>query len=244
MVNSAESTTCIFLELTVDNASHKNCSKGYTLIETLIAMAIFSFMVLLGSTALDQSLQRYQGLLGKELGLWQFTKNIWLGKSLGSMIDYYVPIGNGQWAPYFMGDQSNLSYISLAPLAGDLPVVVWIKQEKNAENKRQLVYYEIPVYTKRASDLERDEVFGDYKRGNTIPIVEEADTIGLAFFVYNNQRGQHQWVEEFDGRTQHVLPAQIKISVTKDGRREDKLFTVNTNGLLKTGYGKTLVYPE
>ena len=146
-------------------------------------MAIFSLMVLLGSTALDQSLQRYQGLLGKELGLWQFTKNIWLGKSLGSMIDYYVPVANGQWAPYFMGSQSNLSYISLAPLAGDLPVAVWIKQEKNAENKRQLVYYEIPVYTKMASDLERDEVFGDYKRGNAIPIVEGADTIGLTFFA-------------------------------------------------------------
>ena len=234
----------IFSNLTVYNVFLKNRSKGYTLIETLIAMAIFSMMVLLASTALDQSLQRYQGLLAKELGFWQFTKNIWLGKSLGSMVDYYVPIGNGRWAPYFIGDQSNLSYISLAPLAGDLPVAVWIKQEKDASNKRKLVYYEIPVYTKMASDLERDEVFGDYKKGNAISIVEGADTIELMFLVYDNHRGQHQWVEAFDGRTQHVLPAQIKISITKDGQREDKLFTVNTNGLLKTMYGETLRYPE
>lgn len=219
-------------------------SRGYTLIEALIALAMFSLMVFLGTMALDQSLRQYQGLLGKGLGLWEFTKRIWVGKSLGSMVNYYVPLPNGQWAPYFIGDQSTLSYVSLAPLAGKLPVAVWIKQEQDASNKRRLVYYEVPVYTKRAADFERDEVFGDFKRGTSLPIVEGADSIRFAFLVFNLNLKKYLWVEEFNGRQNHVLPTQVKITITKNSRDEDQLFTVHTNGLDKMLYGEIFRYPE
>ena len=89
---------------------------------------------------------------------------MWVTKSFNAAIDYYVYTEGKKWFPYFHGSQGSVSYVSLSPVAGDLPVVVWLKNEKMNTGKRSLVYYELPVYTKDYKELERMDTFHDYKK--------------------------------------------------------------------------------
>ncbi len=144
--------------------------KGYTLIEVLVALAIFSSMMMLAGVALNQGLKQYHGLAEKGIGFWDYAKKIWIDKSFNSTIDYYVYRRGDRWFPYFKGNQEGISYISLAPLAGDLPVVIWIRNEAAENGMRSLVYYELPIYTKSYEEIERNYIFGDYKKGRSIKL--------------------------------------------------------------------------
>ncbi|PMP91694.1 MAG: prepilin-type cleavage/methylation domain-containing protein, partial [Hydrogenobaculum sp.] len=55
--------------------------KGYTLIEVIIAVAIFSMMVVLGTMAFTQGLRQYKNILRHGLNFWQNAKYVWLTKS-------------------------------------------------------------------------------------------------------------------------------------------------------------------
>ena len=108
----------------------RSLSKGYTLIEVLVAMAIFGSMLTLGGLALNQGLKQYQGLAEKGINFWDQAKEIGIGKSFHSMIDYYVYTRSEGWIPYFRGNENEISYVSLSPLAGTVPVIVWIRKEE------------------------------------------------------------------------------------------------------------------
>ena len=195
-------------------------------------------MLLLAAMALNQSVQRYQDLLKKDIGFWEYTKNIWLDKSLGSVIDYYVPSSGGTWVPYFMGNQSGLSFVSLSPVAADLPVFVWIKIEPSEDSKHRLVYYELPAYAKTARELERAEIFREYKKGNAVPLMDNIDSMNITFYGYDLALKQYRWSEEFDGKTRHLLPTIIKVEMLKAGSQIIRTFNIHTNSLMKLSYGE------
>ena len=52
----------------------KRISEGYTLIEVVIAIAIFSFMIALATAALNQGLKQYQHMMDKGINLWDAAK--------------------------------------------------------------------------------------------------------------------------------------------------------------------------
>lgn len=211
-------------------------SKGFTLIEILVAMAIFTAMLVLAGTALNQGLQQYQGLVEKGIGFWKYAKIIWIDKSFNSTADYYVKTRSDKWFPYFKGSQESISYVSLAPFAGQLPVVVWIKNEAQADGKRTLRYYELPVYTKTIAEIERDEVFGDYKKGKTFNLLEDVEGITFSFYGCDIVDQQCRWTNLFDGSKMKTLPSSVKIEYVDKGERGNMIFAIRINSLLKTNY--------
>ena len=212
--------------------------KGYTLIEVLVAMAIFSSMMMLAGTALNQGLKQYHGLAEKGLGFWDDAKKIWIDKSFNSSIDYYMYTRSDGWFPYFRGSQEGISYVSLAPLTGDLPVVVWIRNEAEENGMQSLVYYELPVYTKSYEDIERDYIFADYKKGKSVKLLEGVESIEFSFYGYDIGERRDKWYNQFDGNRMKLLPSSIIISYNHNGKKDKLVFSINVNSLVKMYYNE------
>jgi len=212
------------------------CFKGYTLIEVLVGMAIFSAMMMLGGVALNQGLKQYHGLAEKGIGFWDDAKKIWIDKSFNSTIDYYVHTRSDGWFPYFKGNQEGLSYISLAPLTGELPVVVWIRNEAEANGMRSLVYYELPVYTKSYEEIERNDIFADYKKGASLKLLEGVEGIEFSFYGYDLRDRKFGWYNNFDGNRMRLLPSSIIISYNHNGKKDRLVFGINVNSMMKMVY--------
>lgn len=212
--------------------------RGYTLIEVIIALAIFSAMVLLATMALDQGLKQYRGLMQKGLSFWPNAKQTWIDRSMSSIVDYYVDNDENQWFPYFRGDGDMISYVSLAPLAGDLPVAVWIVNEQQDNGRHSLLYYELPVYTKTVKELERDYVFGDYKKGRHIKLLDDVEDIRFKYYGYDVLEKRDIWTDRFEGKDKGVLPAVVKITYTSGGKEHMLAFRVNTDSVLKMTYNE------
>lgn len=204
-------------------------------------MAIFTAMLLLAGTALNQGLRQYHGLVERGLGFWDHAKRIWIDKSFNSITDYYVYTRSAGWFPYFKGGPDGVSYVTLAPFAGELPMVVWIKSEDEPGGTRRLRYYELPVYTKTIADIERDEVFGDYKKGKSFNIIENAEGISLSFYSCDIVDRQCRWSSLFDGGRTKILPAKVKIEYTQAGQKSVLAFDINVNSRRKMAYND--LYP-
>ncbi len=214
-------------------------AKGYTLIEVLIATAIFGAMVTLASMALNQGLKQYQGLMERGLSFWDHARYIWIQRSFNSATDYYIYTRGEGWTPYFIGDQEVISYVSLAPLAGDLPVVVWIRMEDDNNGKRSLVYYELPVYTKTYAEIERASVFADYKKGSSIRLVEGVENLQVSFYGFDLIRRENRWTSDYDARKKRSLPNLVKISYGDDEHKNSLILGINVNSTMKTTYNET-----
>jgi general secretion pathway protein J len=208
----------------------------------LVAMAIFTSMLLLAGMALNQGLAQYRGLVEKGLNFWTYAKDIWVDKSLSSTVDYYVYTRGDGWFPFFKGNQEGLSYVSLAPFAGELPVVVWIKNVAEDNGKRTLVYYELPVYAKSYEEVDREEFFGDYKKGKSFKVLEGMDDIAFSFYGYDVLEKRYKWRESFDGNRMKRLPTLIRISYSQDGKKGGLVLGINVNSLMKTNYNER--YPR
>jgi len=216
-------------------------SRGYTLIEVLVALAIFTAMVTLAGTALNQGLRQYHGLMEQGLDFWRYARMIWIDKSFNSATDYYVRTRSDGWFPYFRGGPDGISYVSLAPFAEELPVVVWIKKERDGEGMTTLTYYELPVYTRTYEEIERALLSGDYRKGQVVPILENLDGVSFRYYGYNAGKCRYEWFERFEGNRMKRLPKLIQISYRQGNSSKSLFFNLNVNSLLKTGYNAT--YP-
>ena len=201
-------------------------------------VVIFTAMLMLAGVALNQSLTQYHGLVEKGLNFWDYAKKIWIDKSFNSVTDYYVYTRSDGWFPYFKGSQDGISYVSLAPFAGELPVVVWIKSEAEDGGKRSLVYYETPVYTKTYEEIDRDYIFNDYKKGKSFKLLEGVGGIEFSFYGYDMVKRMYQWSSSFEGNKMKVLPSLVKISYTRTSGRGDLIVSINVNSLAKRDYNE------
>lgn len=216
----------------------RNSSKGYTIIEVLIASLIFSGMAILATVAIDQSLRQYQAIMQKGLNFWEEAKIQWLQRSLNSAIDYYVRDENYFWFPYFTGKSDYISYVSLCPFSHDSAVLVFLMKERKENGKYRLVYYEIPVYTLNLKDIERIYVFEDYRKGVSFDFFDELETLNFEFYGYDRVRKTYDWFKEYDGKKFLILPQMVKITYAKEGFKDSIYAGINVNNFRKVFYNE------
>lgn len=208
---------------------------GYTFIEVLVAMAIFSAMVMLATMALNQGLKQYRGLMEKGINFWDRAKYMWINGSFDSAMDYYVFRENNiGWVPYFLGNSDMISYVSLSPLAGDLPVVVWIVKEERDNGLYSVVYYELPVYTKGYGELDRDYALGDYKHGTSLPLLDGVKDVDIEFYGFDGSKQTGAWFHDFDGSKKRSMPSAVRITYVSENKKQLLLFCINTNSMIKS----------
>lgn len=209
---------------------------GYTLIEVLVATMVFSAMALLAGMALNQGLRQYQGLVDQGLNFWSHAQKIWTDKSFNSTVDYYVHDVKRGWFPYFIGNQDGVSYVSLAPLAGDIPVVVWLRKELTGDGKSNLVYYEMPVYARSYRDIEWRFASGDYQKGRSVRLLEGADQMRFGYFGYDMHDDRHRWRDIYEGCVTRRLPLLVQIAYVRGGEEKMFMFGIHVNSHLKMDY--------
>jgi general secretion pathway protein J len=218
-------------------AQNQRSHEGYTLIEVLVALVIFSAMMILAGVALNQGLLQYHGLVDRGLNFWDHAKQIWLDKSFHSVADYYVFTKKDRWFPYFKGDFDSITYVTLAPFVGELPVVVWIKKEPDTHNKIQLRYYEMPVLAKTGEELEKENVFATYRNSPSYKVLSDLDQVDFTFYSCETQPPQRcGWNSTFDGSKAKILPSAVKIAYRRDNEKGFMLFEINVNSLIKESY--------
>jgi len=210
--------------------------KGYTFIEVLVAMAIFSSMVMLATMALNQGLKQYKGLMEKGINFWDKAKYVWIDSSFSDIANYYIVTETMEWAPYFYGDQERISYVSLSPLAGNLPVVVWIMKERKDNGRYAVVYYELPVYTKTLKDIARAYSFGDYKMGHSIVLLDDVESLSIDYYGYDLKERKVGWYRKYDAANTYFLPSVVKMDYTGAGGTQVMYFGINANSRRKAGY--------
>ena len=225
-----------FVRVHYTGGEKSNTFHGYTLIEVVVAIAIFSAMLLLGGMALNQGLKQYQGLIEKGFCFWDYAQNIWTDKSFHSTIDYYVHTDTQGWFPYFRGNQDGISLVTLAPFAGDMPVVVWIRKENVENGKEKLIYYELPVYAKSYRELEDDFTSGAYKKGRSIRILDGIERVQFEFYGYDIRDEKHKWRKIFEGAETKQLPLLVRIEYVKGDEKRMMTYAIHVNSQLKRGY--------
>jgi general secretion pathway protein J len=215
---------------TVNQMNATWCNGGYTLIEVLVAIAIFTAMVMFCVMALQQSLMQYKSVMDEGINFWKYGSKFWLHKSAGGVVGYYINEKN-QWFPYFMCNDSRVSYVSSSPLTGNLPVVVWLVKEKTKDGT-SLVYYELPVYTYGYEEIERLYFFGDYKKGSSFVILEGVSGISMEVYVKDRLTNRWEWKSDYDGKQSDTMPGGIRITYTGGGRKHAIFLAIYTNSPL------------
>ncbi|MCG6553621.1 MAG: prepilin-type N-terminal cleavage/methylation domain-containing protein [Candidatus Magnetominusculus sp. LBB02] len=206
--------------------------KGFTLIEVVVATAIFTAMVLLSTAALNQGFKQYKTVMDEGVNLWKAARSFWLHKSMSGMLFYYIDDGSRQrWYPYYICNPDVISYVSGAPMADNVPVVAWIVTQRH-EKSLDVVYYELPVYVKKQEELEKDYQSGDYKKGNSFVIIEDVSDVRFESYVEDPLTKLWDWSREYYGKKGEKLPKYVRISYKKDGRPGSRIFSVSTNATI------------
>ncbi len=214
--------------------------KAYTLIEVLISLAIFSLIVSLISYALSQGLNQYKDVTKRTSSFWERAKILWLQKSFGSIIDYYVK--DEEWFPFFEGTSEYIVYITESPLANNIPVVVFLVNERNENGKRNLVYYELPVLTKDYRELLDYIKFEKYRQERGIILLKDMESLRFEFFGSDFLKLKADWYSNFSGKEKKLLPQFIKISYKSiTSENMELIFLVRNNSLIKQIYNE--IYP-
>jgi len=128
--------------------------------------------------------------------------------------------------------------VTLAPFAGDLPVVVWMRKEVTADGKISLVYYELPVYAKSFEDLKEDLASGAYRKGQSVKILEGADRVQFEFYGYDVRDEKHKWRSIFEGAETKQLPLLVRVDYTRGGENRMFMYAMHVNSQWKRGYEK------
>ena len=216
--------------------------KGFTLIEVVIGIFILSLMLLLAGYAFNQILYQYQKISSEGIGIGKFAKILWLQKSFAGAIDYYVFQKNKSWFPYFVGTQEEISYVTISPIAHNIPTLVFIKKQQEKNGKFSLLYYEMPVYAMNYEDIKNIEMFKKYEQGIKIPLIENIEEIKFEYYGYDLFENTFKYFETFDSSKLKVIPLNISIIYKKEGQQYKLIFHTYVNSLLKRDYER--IYPQ
>ncbi|MBF0556141.1 MAG: prepilin-type N-terminal cleavage/methylation domain-containing protein [Nitrospirae bacterium] len=206
--------------------------RGFTLIEVVVAIAIFTSMVLLSTAALNQAFKQYKKVMDEGVNLWKVARSFWIHKSASGMLFYFIDDGTRQkWYPYFACNPDVISYVSSSPMADNVPVAVWIVKERHDENF-DVVYYELPVYVKKQQELETDYQSGRYKKGYSFVIIENVSSVSFESYVEAPLTKLWDWNREYYGKSGGKLPKYLRIAYKKDGRFNALMLSVSTNSTI------------
>jgi len=206
-------------------------NRGYTFIEILLSLIIFSMTVGLVSYAITQSLDQYKAVIHKTTGIWQKTKMLWLQKSFSSVIDYYVK--EEDWFPFFEGDRDYIAYITEVAFAKDKPVLAVITCEKN-----NIIYYEIPVYTLTYREIKQILQEGGFRKGTKVFLFENVESPYFEYYGWQPDKERPLWDSIYSGQKNKLLPIYVKISFKENNNKVSYLFSIRNNSTLKEIYNE------
>lgn len=210
---------------------------GFTLIEVLVALIIFSSVIGIVMAGLDQGRMLWQRAFDQADEQKMLTqRHQWLQQMFDQAVMSNFQIGYGVATPYFIGTPDTVRMITNAPIIGGpgtyATVELTITQQQQATlaftqwpNKDP--YYGIPSYRETNNQLTVLTGLQDVEWQYFLPPRRQPSSNEISQGSFT-PRLEGQWGDEFDALDERRLPPQIKLSFAYRNERYEWFFTLPT----------------
>jgi len=188
-------------------------SKGFTLIEVILALTIFALMggILYGAFALGQS-----AVEKSEANSTRNQKQRAIADLLGSYVRSSFPYRESPQDPsvFFDGDSDELRFVSAYSqgLGGRGMAIIHISQEDNRQGRSMVKVEETtPV-----------RISADAGSGMSHHIVLQDDVKDFRLAYLDPQSEDDKWEERWDGKERRMLPRAVRLSFTSQDGKETR----------------------
>ena len=196
--------------------------RGFTLIEILVALAIFGLVVGIASYGYALFSRHWEGRLGRfERAQDQYQRLDLVITALENTLPYVVRDDRGAGGFYFLGRDEGLTLVTLSPVftPGEL-AVVRVFREPGADGRWNLLYEEAPlagVHLRRASQTLPFQ--------HRVVVLRDVPDLRFGYFGWRSvderlaaanepELGlQPQWMTSLDGLVARVHPQRIAIGI-------------------------------
>lgn len=194
-----------------------NSEHGFTLVEMLVVLAIFSTVVSLVMFGFEQGRSQWQRALNENNNIIRYHKQFsWLSSAFNQSVASNFSVGFSDSAPYFKGDSKKVSFLSESPILGGPGTYAWVEinQKLNDGGGLMLVYQETP---------NSDPYYGLYETNQTeaLTLFTDVEEYHWRYYVdelaYNANGGRvrvgRHWVESIDSYNEAQMPVMAKLTV-------------------------------
>ena len=166
-------------------------AKGFTLIEVLVAMVIFSLVMTVAVSSYRLSIINLTKQ-DRSLDLNTFTTIKLINKQIKSLKPFFYTLDNGEKAPFFIGTENTMLFITETPILQDSPLAIAMLYI----DKKRIYYCEVTFGSQALTSLK-----------STIPCEEKIEYLNVenAKFSYLIHKFNPN-----DFRTQNLLKKWIR----------------------------------
>jgi prepilin-type N-terminal cleavage/methylation domain-containing protein len=203
-------------------------SKGFSLIELLVAMSIMSMTLLISSMGYSFFMERWQKNLG------QFDKSAQLAKklvltqqALQSVFPYILRDDNGEPAIYFEGQEDGFITVTQRPFfSSGKPSMIRLSIVQNTDFSFGLVYEEAQM-TVPLTKIVQQHVFN-----RKVRLIDHLTDIKFSYLGHEDinsrtNKGQLKWWQSFNGLNRQILPQAIRLTMKIEDKEEEIDFLLN-----------------
>jgi len=199
-------------------------SKGFTIIELMIAISILSLLLFTGSYSYSLMSERWN----KELG--QFSQSAQNAKQLENFqrliegIQSFIVVDNNQSPSFFfVGDNNSLLAVSRSGLfSGEFSEIFRLTTVIKENGKLDLVY--------QSSSTEQVLLVGTEQNiefTQELTLFSDLDDVSFSYLGWSHLHqknalqknpANHRWFERFSGIDSQLMPEQVSITLTKSAK--------------------------
>lgn len=201
-------------------------NRGFTLVEMLVALAIFSLLITALLSGFHRGLAMWEQSAKKEQ-IWQtlLLRQQWL-RSLFSqtLLGNYTKSQEDVYVPFFQGSARQLNIMTASPLL-DNPghtKPIQLKFELDIERHEYTLYYvEGEWHTDPDRDIHWNEtrvpLLQHLKQGNfsyeafAFPLPEMIEASTLSKYAKQRYREKTEWLNNYDAEQMWLFPRRVKI---------------------------------
>ncbi|EEY50293.1 prepilin-type N-terminal cleavage/methylation domain-containing protein [Vibrio cholerae] len=208
----------------------KQNSSGFTLIEVLVSLVVFSSVVSLVLVGLEQGrLQWDRSMRSTEHSYKLLLRKQWLDQLFSQSNGATFQISYGTEAPHFLGTSTDVSFISNAPIISGPGTYASVNLALEAQNNglNRLVFKQWPY---------SDPYLGipnEATKTNTLVLIEDIQALEWEYYLaprdeatpwelkYNTftRRPEGIWAQEYDGRFEQAIPQTVKVIFTRHDKK-------------------------
>ncbi len=203
--------------------------EGFTLVEMLVSLAIFSLLITALLSGFYRGIAMWEQSVKKEQ-IWQslLLRQQWL-KTLFSqtLLGNYSKSQEGVYVPYFQGTPSSMKLMTAAPLLDNpgqvKPIQLKFQAEPNSSD-HTLYYLEGRLHSDPDRNLQWDNTWipllEHLKQGQfsyeafAFPVPQLVDPNTLSKYAALRYRDQTEWLDNYDTQQLWLFPRRVKLTFT------------------------------
>lgn len=202
--------------------------RGFTLIEVLVALAVFSSVVSIALFGLEQGrAQWFKSQSQNQATFYLFKRKQWLEQALTQANSAPFIVEYGVSAPHFFGTASQLDFLTNAPiLSGPGTYAAARLRLVDSEGKTALVftqwvnsdpYYGIPENETSTNTMILISGLENARWDYYLEPRIEATPLEIRYNTFT-PRQEGKWASQFDARYELTLPQKVRLSFQLNGK--------------------------